>query len=327
VSPQVRSTRAMTAADGPLVADLLNQQHQMLIGRDVADGDDIATWLSMPNGDLGRDSRILFDASGSAVASVIVEGRARTNLVKVFVSLGQTPSRRAVAGELLSLVDEHAHVCARAAGLVDPAVEIEEVPTGDPDLEAELAVAGFTATRRSVELGRPLTGGLAVPQFPPGVTTVTVDLDDPMHLDALAQIEAEAFGDHDGDLVMQRDEIEHLLRADPKYLPHLQLLAVDAARLDLPATAVGLCLAAPMPTEPVPTGYVASLGVRRSSRGHGLGRALLLAQFHSFVRMGWHEARLHVQLGNRTGADRLYASLGMSPVSGFAAWTGSLRGR
>jgi ribosomal protein S18 acetylase RimI-like enzyme len=314
----------MSVADAALVADLLNQQHQALIGRDVADADDVGTWLSMPDGDLERDSRLLLDERGRAVASVIVEGRSRTNLVKAFVSLGRHEDRRSVAQVLLRLVDERARVSADATGLTDPTVEIDEVPEGDQDLERELVAAGYRVTRRTVELSRPLSGDLPTVDLPHGIRLVTADLDDQTHLDALAQIEAEAFGDHDGDLVMQRAEIEHLLRNDPKYLPDLQLIAVDQYAL-MPAGAVGFSFASAMTTEPVATGYVSSLGVRRASRNAGIGRALLLTQLHAFRDHGWQVARLHVQVGNRTGADRLYTSLGMSPVTGFAAWSGSLR--
>lgn len=317
------TARPMTVADGATVADLLNEQHQMLIGRDVADADDITTWLSMPNGDLGRDSRILLDDE-RAVASLIVEGRTRSNLVKVFVSLGRTKQRPAVADRLLTLVAAHARVSADAAGLVDPVIEVEEVPSGDTDLEAELTDRGYAPVRRSVELSLTLTPDLPSPSLPSGIALVTVDLTDPIHLEALAQIEAEAFEDHDGDLVLQRDELVHVLTTDPKYLTDLQLLAVDTTAGPLPGAAVAMSLAASMSTEDAPTGYVMSLGVRRSWRGQGIGRALLLTQFHAFVRHGWQVAKLHVQVDNRTGADRLYTSLGMEPVSGFAVWAGRL---
>ncbi len=168
---------------------------------------------------------------------------------------------------------------------------------------------------------------LPQPELPAATKLVRVDLDDPAHVDALAQIEREAFEDHDGDMVMERDELEHLLRSDPKYLADLQLLVLDATDSSEAGSAVAMCLGSTMPNEPTPTGYVSSLGVRRAWRGRGIGRALLLTQFRAFEKRGWQAAKLHVQVGNRTGADRLYSSLGMSELLGFAAWTGSLRGR
>jgi mycothiol synthase len=322
-------TRALTVHDGPLVAELLNQQHRRLSGRDVADADDITAWLTMPRGNLPRDSRLLIDASGTPVASVIVEGRANSNLVKVFLSLGEAVARRDVADDLLTLVDEHARVSALAAGLDQPDVEIQEIPTGDDDLESALAERGYRQSRRSVELHRDLAdlADLPKPELPSGTKLVRVDLDDPAHVDALALIEREAFEDHDGDMVMERDELEHLLRSDPKYLADLQLLVLDATDSSAAGSAVAMCLGSTMPNELTPTGYVSSLGVRRAWRGRGIGRALLLTQFRAFQKRGWQAAKLHVQVGNRTGADRLYSSLGMSELLGFAAWTGSLRGR
>jgi len=63
-------------------------------------------------------------------------------------------------------------------------------------------------------------------------------------------------------------------------------------------------------------GYIADLAVRRSWRGRGLGRALLLQAFAELRRRGQARAYLEVDSDNPTGAMRLYTALGMRPVYG-----------
>jgi ribosomal protein S18 acetylase RimI-like enzyme len=170
-----------------------------------------------------------------------------------------------------------------------------------------------------VELARALDD-VAAPSWPAGVEVITVDVDMGGHVDAVAALEAEAFADHDGELTLSRSQLEHLLRSDPHYLPQLQLLAVPSGWTGTTDDAIGVCLASEFVGGDRPSGYISTLGVRRRWRGLGIGRALLLTEFAAFAALGWRSAHLHVQLGNRTGADRLYSSLGMSERSGFAAW-------
>jgi mycothiol synthase len=59
-------------------------------------------------------------------------------------------------------------------------------------------------------------------------------------------------------------------------------------------------------------GWVAALGVRRSWRGRGLGRALLLHTFAEFYRRGMTRVSLGVDAESPTGATRLYESAGMT---------------
>jgi len=68
-------------------------------------------------------------------------------------------------------------------------------------------------------------------------------------------------------------------------------------------------------------GYVGVLGVVRRARGQGLATALLLESFRRFSEVGWRRAKLHVQVGNRTGADRLYRSVGMSSGAVEEVWS------
>ena len=67
-------------------------------------------------------------------------------------------------------------------------------------------------------------------------------------------------------------------------------------------------------------GWVRILGVRRSSRGRGLGRALLLNAFSEFRRHGMTRARLGVDAESLTGANKLYESVGMRVSDCFGVY-------
>ncbi|MFZ0322764.1 MAG: GNAT family N-acetyltransferase [Actinomycetes bacterium] len=100
----------------------------------------------------------------------------------------------------------------------------------------------------------------------------------------------------------------------PTVRPDLSLLAVDDVG------AVGLALNS-VKIDKEPCGYVGTLGVVRRARGQGLGKALLHESFRRFRATGWHQAKLHVQVGNRTGADRLYRRVGMSSGTVDECWS------
>ena len=72
----------------------------------------------------------------------------------------------------------------------------------------------------------------------------------------------------------------------------------------------GVALCRPRPTEPE-IGSIRVVGVRRSWRRKGVGRALMLHAFAEFRRRGMRGASLGVDAESLTGAQRLYASVGM----------------
>jgi ribosomal protein S18 acetylase RimI-like enzyme len=308
--------------DAETMAMLINDQHRAVIGRDAVSAAEMRTWLSMPDGNLQRDSRMLHDVDGRPFGTVVVDSRGERT-VNAFVSLRSGPpeERAQLAECLLDQVAARAADCARGGQLSEAVIEVQEIPRGDTELEHALRRRGFTVARQMVELTRDLHD-LPAPRWPEGVQVVGVDVGAPAHIDALAALEAESFADHDGELTLSRSQLEHLLRSDPRYLAPLQLLVVPDGWTGNPDDTVGFCLASQFIGGDRASGYISTLGVRRMWRGLGIGRALLLTEFASFASLGWTHAHLHVQVGNRTGADRLYASVGMSELSGLAAWAG-----
>lgn len=67
-------------------------------------------------------------------------------------------------------------------------------------------------------------------------------------------------------------------------------------------------------------GYVASIGVLREHRGHGVARALLRARMADDIERGFISTILHVDATNPTGATGLYESVGMVVDSEFVGF-------
>ena len=65
---------------------------------------------------------------------------------------------------------------------------------------------------------------------------------------------------------------------------------------------------------------MASIGVVREHRGHGVARALLRARMADDVARGFISTILHVDATNPTGATGLYESVGMVADSEFVGF-------
>lgn len=72
------------------------------------------------------------------------------------------------------------------------------------------------------------------------------------------------------------------------------------------------------------TGWVDHLGVRRTWRRRGIGKALLLHTFAEFHRRGIRRVRLSVDSASLTDAQRLYESAGMKTIQQYYIYRKSL---
>jgi ribosomal protein S18 acetylase RimI-like enzyme len=66
-------------------------------------------------------------------------------------------------------------------------------------------------------------------------------------------------------------------------------------------------------------GFVRNLGVRKSLRGKGIARALMLTGFAHWLESGRSGVQLGVDTANVTGATRLYESVGMRSLMSAVA--------
>ena len=305
------SIRPLRTDDAAAAAALINAVNQHFRGQDLFTTEEFRAVLGFPSTVPERDGRWLTDAQGAPRGLVAVVTSEPWSTAQMHLSVLPGDDRREVADRLLTTGIALAR--GRRELLPDAVLEAEGVPREDDVLRTVLAARGFARVRETAEMRRLLTD-LPVVVWPTGVSAEVLRVDDLDQLTAAAGVSREAFTDHDGDYVIPVDDFVHMVQSMPTARADLSLLASDASG------PVGLAVNSSS-LDSQPTGYVGTLAVVRRARGQGVAKALLSQSFHLFADQGWEVATLHVQIGNRTGADRLYGSVGMEPGTVDETWS------
>ena len=171
----------------------------------------------------------------------------------------------------------------------------------------ELERRGFALVRISQRMAIDL--GVSTPQaaWPAGFDIRTFEPGDERLFYDLHQ---ETFKDTWEPLEEPYDEWAHQFLAPEALAPELWTLVTAAEE---PA---GFAMCHPHAVDEE-LGWISVLGVQRSFRGCGIGRALLLHTFSRFRVLGLRRAALGVDSTSPTGADKLYTSVGMHVSARF----------
>lgn len=171
---------------------------------------------------------------------------------------------------------------------------------------ALLESCGFTADRYFFSMQRSLTEPLPELLFPAGFTLR--QLQGEQDIEAWVEMFNQTFIDHWNHHDLTVDRRKYWL-SNPQYKPELDLIAIAPD-----GTFAAFCYCHIHPEHNARSGrnegWVADLGVRRSFRKMGLGRAMLLAGMQRLKAAGFDTARLVVDAENPSGALRLYESVG-----------------
>jgi mycothiol synthase len=167
---------------------------------------------------------------------------------------------------------------------------------------------GFRLVRNSYRMTIDLAQESPDPVWPEGVEPRTFEPGDEQVFYDLHQ---ETFKDSWEPIEEPYDEWAHQFLAPDALAPALWTLAVAGNE---PA---GLAICHPHAVD-TRLGWVRVLGVRKSFRGRGVGRALLFHAFAQFRRQGMTRAALGVDAASPTGANKLYESVGMHVSARFA---------
>jgi mycothiol synthase len=179
--------------------------------------------------------------------------------------------------------------------------------TTESALLAELERRGFRLTRTSFRMAINLDEPTPDAVWPAGVRPRAFEPGDERSFYELHQ---ETFADTWEPIEETYEEWAHQFLADGVLVPELWTLAVANGEH------VGLALCHPHAVDQ-DLGWVRLLGVHRSFRGRGLGRALLLRAFAAFREQGKKRVGLGVDGDSPTGANALYESVGMRVVARF----------
>ncbi|HUW15517.1 MAG TPA: GNAT family N-acetyltransferase [Actinomycetes bacterium] len=306
----------VSRADAAVVAQIINAaQHQWGRGDQFSE-EEFVSLLDSPSVTAERDGRLLRDADGHLLGGVMVVATEPWTTAHLHASMPDHPRRR----EGLQWCVETGLSLAAARDELELAAVVDADGVAEEDsLMAEvLGERGFAAVRRICEMTINLADAPAeesAPPLPDGVILGALPADD-AGLAQVAEVNGQAFADHDGDFGMTTEDFVHFVRHTPSLRTDLSMVAVQDDR------PVGLAVCMTDLADPERrTGYVGIVAVVREARSRGLARALLTESFRRFRAEGWDRARLHVQVGNRTGADRLYRSVGMRPGKVDVSWS------
>jgi mycothiol synthase len=180
--------------------------------------------------------------------------------------------------------------------------------TTQETLLCDLERRGFTLVRNSFRMTIDLGEAIPDPVWPTGADARSFEPGDEQLFYDLHQ---ETFRDSWEPIEETYDEWAHQFLTPQVLVPPLWTLAIAGAE---PA---GFAMCHPHAVDDE-LGWVRVLGVRRSDRGHGLGRALLLHAFGQFRSLGMTRAGLGVDATSPTGANKLYESVGMRVSAQFA---------
>jgi mycothiol synthase len=302
--------------DAAVVARLMNDESEALVGFRPASADWLLNWWTAPSVDRSNDIAIVEAPAGDICGYVGVAADPPYSEVFMLgaVALGfggrgigsqlvDESERR--AGRFLRLAPPDARVVAHAGALAD-----------EPRVSRLLESHGYREVRRFELMRADFAAEIAPPVWPDGIRVHTFD---PSEIGDLYRAHAEAFADHWGEGVEQEEDFRHLVLASARFDPTLWLLAwCDDAVVGY----VGANLEA---DEDPARGYVSLLGVRKAYRRRGLGEALLRHTFRELAARGRRGCDLHVDADSLTGATRLYERVGMRAHPRYATWEKELR--
>lgn len=329
--------RPLTPDDAALIEPLVSAIGAQDGAAETYTVDDLTDELDAPWLDLDRDSRVVVDGSGAAVAFGFVELRpGDVTLLRARCSGGVLPAARGrgIGRQLLAwqLDRARALAAARRSRPVDvvpppaddvprptddvPAVALVEVEEG-AEASARLAARlGLTVTRWFTVMRRPLDGALPEVDLPAGLRLVpwSAERDDEVRL-----AHNEAFADHWGFQPWSGETWARWESGHRNFRPDWSFLVADGTQVA--GYALSAAYEQDWPALGYPEGWTGKLGVRRPWRGRGLARALLAASMRAFADGGMRSAGLDVDSENLSGAVALYQGLGYRPAHRRATWS------
>jgi mycothiol synthase len=167
--------------------------------------------------------------------------------------------------------------------------------------------AGFKYIRHSYRMRIEMEEAPPEPNWPKGISMRLYNPDRDARL--VYELDEEVFQDHFGfvkeDPEKGFEKFIHHMTKDSSYDPALWFLAVAGDEV------VGICLCRRYGFEEKDSGWVSSLGIKRSWRRKGIALALLHQAFGEFYERGQFKVGLGVDAESLTGATDLYNKAGM----------------
>lgn len=302
--------------DGPTVVDMLNDEARALIGVGFTGLDWVTAPWSAPGVELERDFAVVHDRRGDLAGYFFLEYETAQAQVFSIGGVALAHHGRGLGAAIVSEIEQRALAQVPAAAAPDVTWRMGAL-ADEPRVAALLAAHGFVETRRFWSM-RIAFDGPPQPAAPiSGIALRTLAAGEEA---AVHDCMVDAFRDHWGEPIEPLDRwLHNHVHAAERFQPDLWQVALDGDRM------VGALVAGPVADEEPEMGYIDLVGVRRDSRGRGIGEALLRSSLCSLHQHGRAGAMLIVDSESITGATRLYQRVGMTAQPRFANWDRPLR--
>jgi mycothiol synthase len=289
--------RPLSDADVPAIVALFNEIARGGYGVEDESEQELRLWLESPTVDPARDVRVAVGPAGEIVGYADVYDQNDWH-TRFWFDLRVHPQNGGLeaAAALLDWAEERVLATAKEGAFLR-----SFVPGRSELVKRTLEERGFALIRHSYRMGIALDGAAREPRWPEGVAVRPMS---PGEERAVYEVNEECFADHWEHVEEPYEEWRHWTVERKDFDPDLWFLALAGDEI------AGYALCRRHDALP-DTGWVDSLGVRRSWRRRGMGRALLEHCFAEFRRRGLARAGLGVDAESLTGANRLYEQAGM----------------
>jgi ribosomal protein S18 acetylase RimI-like enzyme len=272
------SIRPGTVGDAETFTRLANDHHEAFTGEPLWSLEEMRAVLVTATADPTRDDRYV-ERDGETIAGFHTRCYEPFDVGRIDLAIPLQKDRSAIVG---MLVDSAIRVLKGRPRILPEAIAQATVPTEDQELLHVMRDHGFDLTGRLALLEIPVSG----PPHPPVSHELTIKtFDVSQHLDDGFSILDQSFPTAGSNWYLVRDDFEHMMRNDPTALTGLSLMAYRGAE------PVGVCVNFVDTMRPL-AGHIGMLGVARSARRQGVGRALFFESLTRFAERGWTHARL-----------------------------------
>jgi GNAT superfamily N-acetyltransferase len=294
--------------DIPPVVEMFNAYSRWQTGKDQHTVEDITNEWHSPGFNLSSDTQLVLNEQGQPVAYMefwdMGEPHVKFNGWGMVLPDYQ---RHGIGTYLLNWIEQRSRQAVPAAP-TDARVVLH-IGTYDKNESANalLTKRGYQHIRSFYRMQIDFNAPPPAPQLPEGMFFRSIQ---PGEERVAMRCIYDSFHDHWGFIEEPFDNYAerwlHFIENDKHYDPSLWFMVMDGDQV------AGVSLCHDHITEDPEMGWVGSLGVRKASRRHGLGLALLLHSFGEFYRRGKPRAGLGVDASSLTGATRLYEKAGMA---------------
>lgn len=293
--------RGYEPGDDPAVATLANLVEEHAGGHPGVTSDEIRGVFSSIIRDVAADSRLVFEPGGELVGLAGVpsppEGGYRSDL---FGGVHPNWRGRGVGRDLLGWQLDRVAEIHRKQAPQDAWEAHTHAVAGDEDARRLFERFGLTPVRYWLEMAAP-TAQIPACELPDGLGVVTFS---PGHEKGIYQANAEAFRDHWGYQLRDRDTWATLTIRSEDFRPDLSVIAFDGTEI------AGYVLSY---DDPDPNRlYVGQVGVRRPWRRRGVASGLLARVLTAAARAGKQNVALGVDAESPTGAVGVYERVGFA---------------